>query len=169
MLIIAGNETTRNATTGGLHALISHPDQWERLKRDPSLASTAAEEIVRWTSPVIQFTRIATADTALHGQQLREGDVLALFYPSAGRDEDIFEQPSTFDIGRYPNPHISFGIGEHFCLGANLARLELQVMFRQLAERMESVELAGPTQRMRSSFVGGIKHMPIRYRLRAQP
>jgi len=169
LLIIAGNETTRNATTGGLHALISHPDQWERLKRDPSLATTATEEIVRWTSPVIQFTRIATADTALHGQQLREGDVLALFYPSAARDEDIFEQPSTFDIGRYPNPHISFGIGEHFCLGANLARLELQVMFRQLAQRMESVELAGPTQRMRSSFVGGIKHMPIRYRMRAQP
>jgi cholest-4-en-3-one 26-monooxygenase len=168
LLIIAGNETTRNATTGGLHALISHPDQWERLKRDPSLASTATEEIVRWTSPVIQFTRIATADTALHGQQLHEGDVLALFYPSAARDEDIFEQPSTFDIGRYPNPHISFGIGEHFCLGANLARLELQVMFRQLAQRMESVELAGPTQRMRSSFVGGIKHMPIRYRMRAQ-
>ena len=166
LLIIAGNETTRNATTGGLHALISHPDQWERLKRDPSLASTATEEIVRWTSPVIQFTRIATADSALHGQQLREGDVLALFYPSAARDEDIFEQPSTFDIGRYPNPHISFGIGEHFCLGANLARLELQVMFRQLAQRMESVELAGPTQRMRSSFVGGIKHMPIRYRMR---
>jgi cholest-4-en-3-one 26-monooxygenase len=169
LLIIAGNETTRNATTGGLHALISHPDQWERLKRDPSLATTATEEIVRWTSPVIQFTRIATADTALHGQQLREGDVLALFYPSAARDEDIFEQPSTFDIGRYPNPHISFGIGEHFCLGANLARLELQVMFRQLAQRMESVELAGATQRMRSSFVGGIKHMPIRYRMRAQP
>jgi cholest-4-en-3-one 26-monooxygenase len=169
LLIIAGNETTRNATTGGLHALISHPDQWERLKRDPSLAATAAEEIVRWTSPVIQFTRIATADTALHGQQLREGDVLVLFYPSAARDEDIFEQPSTFDIGRYPNPHISFGIGEHFCLGANLARLELQVMFRQLAQRMESVELAGSTHRMRSSFVGGIKHMPIRYRMRARP
>ena len=168
LLIIAGNETTRNATTGGLHALISHPDQWERLRSDPSLAPKAAEEIVRWTSPVIQFTRIATADTVLGGQQLREGDILALFYPSAARDEDIFERPSAFDIGRYPNPHISFGIGEHFCLGANLARLELQVMFRQLAERMEFVELAGPTQRMRSSFVGGIKHMPIRYRIRAR-
>ena len=168
LLIIAGNETTRNATTGGLHALISHPDQWERLKRDSSLSLKAAEEIVRWTSPVIQFTRIATADTVLRGQQLHEGDVLALFYPSAARDEDVFERPSAFDIGRYPNPHISFGIGEHFCLGANLARLELQVMFRQLAERMEFVELAGPTQRMRSSFVGGIKHMPIRYRIRAR-
>jgi cholest-4-en-3-one 26-monooxygenase len=166
LLIIAGNETTRNATTGGLHALISHPAQFERLRRDPSLAPKAVEEIVRWTSPVIQFTRIATADTVLHGQQLREGDVLALFYPSAARDEEIFEQASVFDIGRYPNPHVSFGIGEHFCLGANLARLELQVMFRQLAERMEFVELAGPAKRMRSSFVGGIKHMPIRYRMR---
>ena len=169
LLIIAGNETTRNATTCGLHALIGHPDQWERLRRDPSLVSKAVEEIVRWTSPVIQFTRIATADTVLHGQQLRQGDVLALFYPSAGRDEDIFERPAEFDIGRYPNPHIAFGIGEHFCLGANLARLELQVMFRQLAQRMSFVELAGPTQRMRSSFVGGIKHMPIRYRISTQP
>ncbi len=166
LLIIAGNETTRNATTGGLHALISYPDQWERLKHDPSLAPKAAEEIVRWTSPVIQFTRFATADTVLGGQQLHEGDILVLFYPSAARDEEVFERPSVFDIGRYPNPHISFGIGEHFCLGANLARLELQVMFRQLAQRMEFVELAGPTQRMRSSFVGGIKHMPIRYRIR---
>ena len=168
LLIIAGNETTRNATTGGLHALISYPDQWERLKHDPSLAPKAAEEIVRWTSPVIQFTRFATADTVLGGQQLREGDILVLFYPSAARDEEVFERPSVFDIGRYPNPHISFGIGEHFCLGANLARLELQVMFRQLSQRMELVELAGPTQRMRSSFVGGIKHMPIRYRIRAR-
>ena len=169
LLIIAGNETTRNATTGGLHALISNRDQWERLRGDPSLAPKAAEEIVRWTSPVIQFTRIATADIVLGGQPIHQGDLLALFYPSAARDEQVFERPSTFDLGRYPNPHISFGIGEHFCLGANLARLELQVMFRQLAERMESVELAGPTQRMRSSFVGGIKHMPIRYRIRAQP
>jgi cholest-4-en-3-one 26-monooxygenase len=168
LLIIAGNETTRNATTGGLYALITHPDQGERLRSDPSLAPKATEEIVRWISPVIQFTRIATADTVLNGRQIREGDVLALFYPSAARDEDVFERPSTFDIGRYPNPHISFGIGEHFCLGANLARLELQVMFRQLAERMEFVELAGPVQRMRSSFVGGIKHMPIRYRIRAR-
>ena len=168
LLIIAGNETTRNATTGGLHALIGNPAQWERLKNDPSLAPKATEEIVRWTSPVIQFTRIATADTTLGGQQIHEGDFLALFYPSAARDEEIFERPSTFDIGRYPNPHISFGIGEHFCLGANLARLELQVMFRQLAERLEFVELAGPTQRMRSSFVGGIKHMPIRYRIRGR-
>ena len=98
---------------------------------------------MRWTSPVIQFTRQATEDTELDGQKIREGDILALFYPSANRDESIFAAPNHFDISRYPNHHIAFGIGEHFCLGANLARLELQVMFRQLAERLESVELAG--------------------------
>jgi len=168
LLIIAGNETTRNATTGGLFALINHPEQWERLKRDPSLVSSAVEEIVRWTSPVVQFTRTATADADLHGKKIREGDVLALFYPSANRDEDIFADPFTLDIGRNPNQHIAFGIGEHYCLGANLARLELQSMFRQLAQRLEAVELGGPVSRMRSSFVGGIKHMPIRYKLRAR-
>jgi cholest-4-en-3-one 26-monooxygenase len=166
LLIIAGNETTRNATTGGLHAFINNPDQWAKLKRDPALIPTAVEEIVRWTSPVIQFTRKATADTELHGHKIRAGDLLALFYPSANRDESVFAAPNHFDITRYPNHHIAFGIGEHFCLGANLARLELQVMFRQLAERLESVELAGPISRMRSSFVGGIKHMPVRLRVR---
>ncbi len=168
LLIIAGNETTRNATTGGLHAFINHPDQWDRLKRDPALVPKAVEEIVRWTSPVIQFTRQATEDTELNGQKIREGDIAALFYPSANRDERVFAAPNQFDIGRYPNQHIAFGIGEHFCLGANLARLELQVMFRQLAERLEAVDQAGPIQRMRSSFVGGIKHMPVRLKVRAR-
>jgi cholest-4-en-3-one 26-monooxygenase len=165
LLIIAGNETTRNATTGGLFAFINNPDQWRRLRGDPALVTTAVEEIVRWTSPVIQFTRMATEDTELHGHKIREGDTLGLFYPSANRDESIFAAPNHFDIERYPNHHIAFGIGEHFCLGANLARLELQVMFRQLAERLESAETAGPIQRMRSSFVGGIKHMPVRLRV----
>jgi cholest-4-en-3-one 26-monooxygenase len=168
LLIIAGNETTRNATTGGLYALIDNPDQWARLKRDPALVPKAVEEIVRWTSPVIQFTRKATEDTDLAGQKIREGDEVALFYPSANRDESVFATPNKFDIGRYPNQHVAFGIGEHFCLGANLARLELQVMFRQLAERVDAVELTGPIQRMRSSFVGGIKHMPVRIKLRAR-
>ncbi len=166
LLIIAGNETTRNATTGGLFAFIEHPDQWRRLKADPSLAPRAVDEILRWISPVIQFNREATADTELHGHKIRAGDLLTLFYPSANRDETVFDRPGEFDIGRNPNPHIAFGIGEHFCLGANLARLELQVMFRQLAQRLETIELAGPIQRMRSSFVGGIKHMPVRYRIR---
>jgi cholest-4-en-3-one 26-monooxygenase len=166
LLIIAGNETTRNATTGGLHAFIDNPDQWERLKRDPAMVPKAVEEILRWTSPVIQFTRKATEDTEIAGQKIREGDEVALFYPSANRDEGVFAAPNKFDIGRYPNQHIAFGIGEHFCLGANLARLELQVMFRQLAERVEAVALSGPLQRMRSCFVGGIKHMPVRIKVR---
>jgi cholest-4-en-3-one 26-monooxygenase len=166
LLIIAGNETTRNAITGGLFALMQHPKQWQELKRDPSLIPGATDEILRWVSPVIQFTRIAMRDTVLHGQKISEGDILALFYPSANRDEDVFEEPFKFDIRRNPNHHLAFGIGEHYCLGANLARLELQIMFRQLADRLEQVELTGPIQRMRSNFVGGIKHMPIRYRMR---
>jgi len=166
LLIIAGNETTRNATTGGLYAMIQHPDQWQRLKREPGLIASAVDEIVRWVSPVIQFTRVATRDTVLHGQKIREGDILALFYPSANRDEDVFEEPFKFDIARDPNNHLAFGIGAHYCLGANLARMELQVMFEQLAQRLDSVEPAGPIARMYSSFVGGIKHMPIRYKMR---
>ena len=168
LLIIAGNETTRNATTGGLFALINNPEQWEMLKRDPSHIRSAAEEIIRWTSPVIQFNRVATADVELRGQKIHEGDVLALFYPSANRDEEVFEEPLKFDIRRHPNYHLAFGIAEHFCLGANLARLELQMIFREIAARIDQVELAGPIARMRSSFVGGIKHMPIRYRMRAK-
>jgi cholest-4-en-3-one 26-monooxygenase len=165
LLIIAGNETTRNATTGGLYALIQNPDQWQHLKGDPSLIPSAVDEIIRWVSPVIQFTRVATRDAVVRGQKIREGDVLCLFYPSANRDEEVFEEPFKFDIARTPNPHLAFGIGEHYCLGANLARLELQIMFQQLAQRLESVELTGPIERMRSSFVGGIKHMPIRYKM----
>ena len=166
LLVVAGNETTRNATTGGLLAFIENPDQWKRLKANPGLIGSAVEEIVRWTTPVIQFARTAKEDTEIRGQRIKAGETLCLFYPSANRDEEVFEDPFRFDIGRDPNPHLAFGIGEHFCLGANLARLELEVIFRQLAERLDHVELAGQVERLRSSFVGGIKHMPIRYRMR---
>ena len=166
VLVVAGNETTRNATSGGLLALIENPEQFRRLKSDPTLIKSAVEEIVRWTSPVIQFARTAASDTSVRGQKIRAGESVCLFYPSASRDEDVFDEPFKFDIGRNPNPHLSFGIGEHFCLGSNLARLELAVIFRELAKRLEHAELAGPVERLRSSFVGGVKHMPIRYKLK---
>ncbi len=166
LMVVAGNETTRNATSGGLLAMIDNPEQFRRLKSDPALIKSAVEEIVRWTAPVIQFCRTAASDTAVRGQKIRAGESVCLFYPSACRDEEVFDQPFKFDIGRNPNPHLAFGIGEHFCLGSNLARLELEVIFRELAKRLDHAELAGPVERLRSSFVGGIKHMPIRYKLK---
>ena len=167
LLVVAGNETTRNATTGGLLAFIENPDQWRKLRSNPALIDTAVEEIVRYTSPVIQFARTATADTEVRGQKIKAGESVCLFYPSGNRDEEVFENPNKFDISRDPNPHVGFGIGEHFCLGANLARLELKVIFRNLARRLDYAELAGPVERLRSSFVGGIKHMPIRLTVKA--
>jgi len=167
VLVVAGNETTRNAASGGLLALIENPDEFAKLRADPGLLNPAVEEIVRWTTPVIQFCRTATEDVEMHGKQIRKGDAFCLFYPSANRDEAAFEAPDEFHVDRRPNPHLGFGIGEHFCLGANLARLELRVIFGELAERLDEIELAGPYDRMRSSFLGGVKRMPIRYRLRS--
>ncbi len=167
ILVVAGNETTRNATTGGLLAMIEHPQQFQRLKKNPELIKSAIEEIVRWTSPVIQFARTAAADTEVRGEKIRAGESVCLFYPSANRDQDLFAEPFKFDLARDPNSHLGFGIGEHFCLGSHLARLELEAVFARLAKRLESAELAGPVERLRSSFVGGIKHMPIRYKLGA--
>jgi cytochrome P450 len=167
LLVIAGNETTRNATSGGLLALIENPDELEKVRRDPALLKPLVEEVLRWTSPVIHFCRTAARDAEVSGQQVREGDRLVLFYPSANRDEDVFDEPDRFHADRKPNRHVAFGIGEHFCLGAHVARLELEVIFRRLIARLDEVELAGPVERLRSSIVGGIKHMPIRYRLRA--
>jgi cholest-4-en-3-one 26-monooxygenase len=166
VLVVAGNETTRNAASGGLLALIENPDEFQKLRANPTLVDTAAEEIVRWTTPVIQFCRTPVEDFEFHGQKIRARDSMCLFYPSANRDEAVFDDPDVFRIDRKPNPHLGFGIGEHFCLGANLARLELRVIFEMLAKRLEFVELAGPYERTRSSFLGGVKRMPIRYRLR---
>ncbi len=166
LLVVAGNETTRNATSGGLLALIENPDQLELVRNDPSLLDSLVEEILRWTSPVIHFCRTPVADVELHGQRIRAGQSLCLFYPSANRDATVFDEPDRFRANRKPNRHIAFGFGEHVCLGAHVARLELQVIFRHMIERFEHVELAGPIERLRSSIVGGIKHMPIRFRLR---
>ena len=165
LIVVAGNETTRNATSGGLLALIENPDQFDRVRRDPALIKPLVEEILRWTSPVAHFCRTAAENVELHGQKIQAGETLCLFYPSANRDERVFDSPDEFRVDRSPNRHLAFGIGEHVCLGAHVARLELQVMFRHLIDRLESVELAGPIERLRSHVIGGIKHMPIRYRL----
>ena len=166
LLVVAGNETTRNAASGGLLAMIQNPEELAKLRARPALLEPAVEEIVRWTAPVIQFCRTPVEDVELRGRRIRAGESLCLFYPSANRDEEVFVEPDRFRVDRRPNPHLGFGIGEHFCLGANLARLELRVIFRALARRLEAIELAGPVARMRSSFLGGVKRMPIRYRLR---
>jgi len=165
LLVVAGNETTRNAMTGGLLAFLEHPDEWQKLRVNPALLDTAVEEIVRWTTPVIQFARTATRDYTLRGTTIREGQAVCLFYASANRDEDVFPDPFAFRIDREPNPHIGFGMGEHLCLGAHLARLELRHAFAQLRDRLEHCELAGPVERARSSFVGGIKHAPMHWRI----
>ena len=167
LLSVAGNETTRNATSGGMLAFIEHPEELRKLQNDPSLLKPAVEEVLRWSSPLIHFARTATEDYELRGRTIRRGDVVSLFYPSANRDEDVFDDPFTFRIDRDPNLHVGFGVGEHLCMGAHVARAELKALFGRLLARMESVELAGEVKRLRSSFVGGIKHMPVRYRVAA--
>jgi cholest-4-en-3-one 26-monooxygenase len=166
LLVVAGNETTRNAMTGGMLALLEHPGEWEKLRRNPGLLDSAVEEIVRWTSPVIQFARTPTRDYVLRGRTIRAGEPCCLFYPSANRDEEVFPDGDAFRIDRQPNDHIAFGRGEHVCLGAHLARLELRTAFRHLLRRLEHAELAGPVERARSSFVGGIKRAPMRWKIR---
>ncbi|MAG31757.1 MAG: cytochrome P450 [Deltaproteobacteria bacterium] len=166
VIVVAGNETTRNATTGGMLAFIEHPEEFQKLQRDEALLHPAVEEVVRWVSPLIHMARTATEDVEIRGHKIRSGQQLAMFYPSANRDEEVFEDPFTFRIDRSPNTHLAFGVGEHYCAGAHVARLELRVAFRHLAQRLEHVELAGPPKRLRSSLVGGIKQLPIRYKLR---
>jgi cholest-4-en-3-one 26-monooxygenase len=165
LLVVAGNETTRNAMTGGMLALLDHRDEWEKLRNDAARLDGAVEEIVRWTTPVIQFSRTATRDYELRGKTIRTGQSVCLFYGSGNRDEEVFQEPFAFRIDREPNPHIGFGMGEHVCLGAHLARLELRHAFGQLRTRLEQCELSGPVARVRSSFVGGIKRAPMRWRI----
>ena len=164
LLTVAGNETTRNAAAGGMLALFEHPEQWRRLIDDPALIPTAAEEVVRWVSPVNLFRRTAIRGTGLGGQAITEGDKVVLFYASANRDADVFTAADEFDVGREPNPHVGFGGGgPHFCLGRHLAALELRVLLRALTERMPDIRLDGEPSRLRSNFINGIKHMPVRF------
>jgi cytochrome P450 len=163
LLIIAGNETTRNATSGGMLTLMQHPEQHAKLLADPSLLNSAIEEMLRWVTPVIHFARTCTADTEIRGQKIKAGERIVMFYPSANRDEDIFPDPFTFDIARTPNDHLAFGMGEHFCLGSNLARLEMQVVFEELLRRLPDMEQSGDIHRLRSNLISGIKHMPVKY------
>jgi len=161
LLVVAGNETTRNAISHGMKALCDHPAERARWMRDfDGLAPTAVEEIVRWATPVIHFRRTATRDTELGGQRIREGEKVVMWYCSANRDEDVFAEPFRFDVGRDPNPHAAFGgPGPHFCMGAHLARREITVMFRELFRRLPDLEITGPPDRLASFFIHGIKHM----------
>ncbi len=163
LYIAGGLETTRNAISGGLLALIQHPNELKHLMTNPSLLTSAVEEILRWSSPITHIARVATRDTELSGRPIAKGDRLALWIPSANRDEEIFDEPYQFDVKRNPNEHIAFGKGEHFCAGAHLARLELRLMMQDLLNRVEQIELAGKVERLQSNLIAGIKHMPIRF------
>jgi cholest-4-en-3-one 26-monooxygenase len=163
LLTVAGNETTRNLISGGMLALLQNPEQRDRLLREPTLLPTAVEEMLRWVSPVMYFRRTATRDAELRGQHIREGDKVTLWYGSANRDEDEFPNADQFDVARKPNEHLAFGLGHHFCLGANLARLEISIMFEELLRRLPDLELDGKVERLRSNFINGIKRMPVRF------
>jgi cytochrome P450 len=162
----AGHDTTKDAISGGLHALIENPDQLARLQADPGLMGTAVEEMIRWSTPVKEFMRTAAADTTVRGVPIAKGESVYLAYVSGNRDEEVFDNPHRFDVGRDPNKHLAFGYGVHFCLGAALARMEMNSLFTELLSRLDSIELAGTPELSATTFVGGLKHLPIRYSLR---
>jgi cholest-4-en-3-one 26-monooxygenase len=162
LLAVAGNETTRNALSHGLHTLIQHPEQYRMLVDDPSLVPSATEEILRWASPVMYFRRNVTCDTELRGQKIKAGDKVSIWYISANRDEEIFNDPFRFDIKRTPNEHVAFGGGgSHFCLGASLARMEINILLHELVKRVPAPKMVGEVKRLRSNFINGIKHLPV--------
>jgi cytochrome P450 len=161
-LVTAGNDTTKTMLSSGLLALLQHPDQLAELRADPSLMSGAVEEILRWANPLHYFRRTASADTELHGMPIKAGDKVAMYYTSANRDEDVFDDPQRFDIHRAPNPHLSFGIAEHFCLGVHLARLEGRVFFEELLATFPTIELTGEPRRTRSNLNNALKSLPVR-------
>ena len=165
LLVNAGGDTTRNLVASGTLALLDHPDQLAALRANRRLLPGAIEEMLRFTTPVVQFQRTATRDTELSGQKIRADEPVVIFYPSANRDETVFDEPDEFEIGRSPNPHVAFGGGgSHFCLGASLARLEIRCLFDELLDRMHEIELAGPVERLHSWFINGPRRMPVRFR-----
>jgi cytochrome P450 len=166
IIATAGHDTTSSTIAGGLHALIRHPAELERLRSDPGLLPAAAGEMIRWVTPVKEFMRTATAGTAVGGVPVAAGESLLLSYPSANRDEEVFGDPFRFDAGRDPDKHLAFGFGVHYCLGAALARMETRALFAELVPRLESVELAGRPEWAATTFVGGLKHLPVRYTLK---
>ena len=161
----AGHDTTSATIAGGLQALIENPDQRKRLRDNPDLMSLATEEMIRWVTPVKEFMRTATADTTLRGVPIAKGEAVYLSYVSGNRDEEVFDDPFRFDVGRDPNKHLAFGYGVHFCLGAALARMEVNSFFTELVPRLKSIELNGTPELIATTFVGGLKHLPIRYEL----
>lgn len=161
-LAVAGNETTRTAMSQGMLAFLDNPEQLDLLRSRPELASLAADEMIRWASPIVYFRRTATTDIELHGQTIRENDPVALFFLGANYDDTVFADPHTFDITRTPNPHVSFGGGgPHYCLGAHLARLEITVLLEEFLARAGSIEQRGEAARLRSSWINGLKHLPV--------
>jgi len=164
LLAVAGNETTRNLMSGAMVAFSQFPDQWERLRADRSLLPSAVEEMLRFVTPVMNFRRQATEDVEIGGQKVAEGDKVVFFHVSANRDETVFDEPDRFDVGRSPNPHMAFGGGgPHFCLGANLARMEIVVMFEHLLDRLPDLHVAGDVERLQSNFINGVKHLPVEF------
>lgn len=166
LLVVAGNETTRQAISHSMQALMNHPDQLAYLRENPDKTQVAVEELLRWASPVYHFRRTATTDVELRGQQIKAGDKVVLWFASGNRDDTVFDDPYRLDLTRWPNPHVTFGQGPHTCLGSNLARLEIRIMFETLLPRLASIEPAGEVVRVRSNFVNGIKSFPVRVQVR---
>ncbi len=166
-LMLAGFETTRNAFSGGVLALLQNPKQMELLREDPKRLRLAVEEFVRWSDPVISLMRTAMCDVELGGRKIRDGDRLMLWFPSANRDAEVFDRPYDFDVTRHPNLHIGFGAGPHFCLGGPLAKLEIRLAMEELLDRYDGIEITGAVERVQSSFVGGLKHLPVKLVRRA--
>ncbi len=169
IIATAGHDTTSSTIAGGLHALIEQPAELARLRDNPALLPTAADEMIRWVTPVKEFMRTAAADTEVRGVPVKQGEAVLLSYPSANRDEEVFEDPFRFDVGRDPNRHLAFGFGVHLCLDAALARMETRAFYAELLPRLESIELAGRPEWTATTFVGGLKHLPIRYALKGLP